>query len=988
LDLNGFSNTLDSVQNSTTTGAIALNGGATLTLSDTSSSSNVAGVISGTGSLNTSNYTLNVSGNGNTYSGGTTITSGTLVANNTNPTSSATGTGPITIGPAGALLFGQSNTNGYVYPGAAITDNGSVQFDRTDSSANVIANNISGSGGVSQYGSGITELSGTNIYSGTTTVFNGTLEAGSTTAFGHLSQISFPYQGTLALNGFDVTVGSLSGSPSSGGVNLGTGTLLIADSTTSPTFAGTIYGSGNLTIGVSSTGVILTGSNTYSGSTNVNAGLLLINSPSGYGTGTGPINIASGATFQIGADYIYGAINPTSAITDNGTLAFSVTNSPTIPNSISGTGGVTFLASGTITFPNANTYSGSTQIEAGTLIADNASGSATGTGNIFISSGATLQIGNADTKGSVAASTISDDGTVVFARTDNPTVSSNIGGTGGVTVQGPGGGVTLDGTNSYSGPTVITSGQLEDWGATSLSAASSVQIGPGGSLLINNNETIADLENIGGSGGPVSLSSGTTLTIGTGNAALTPFTGIISGPGGITIAATGSNSQGFGGANTYSGVTTMQSGEIFVSSSTVGAPGSITSGPLGTNTLVFTGNGEMSSIINPVTLANAINLNSYNLDNDDATTNLTLTGPISGMYGSITWCTNNVLALMNSNTFTGGVDMREGTLLLGSDTGAGVGGTITLDYNTVLDAAGTNMIRTIANPINISSSETTFGTNSNNSLTLSGPINGSDATIFVQTGPAGSLTLANDNTPTLSASQFAVESGTLIAANNGALGSSGNSVYLDGGAGLIVNSGVTISNPIVTLSSPNTIGGNGTISSPAITADSTVILSPTAAPGGGPGNLTFTNNLTLASGVAIHFDIYDATGAAGTGYGLITAAGGLNLTASPNTITFNLISTNSTGGNAAAINFNPAVPYSWTFASSSTPITGFNPNQFNLVSSFLNGTNGGTFSFAESGNNLELNFTPVPEPSTWALLAAGVFTVLPLAVRRRRLARI
>jgi len=140
--------------------------------------------------------------------------------------------------------------------------------------------------------------------------------------------------------------------------------------------------------------------------------------------------------------------------------------------------------------------------------------------------------------------------------------------------------------------------------------------------------------------------------------------------------------------------------------------------------------------------------------------------------------------------------------------------------------------------------------------------------------------------------------------------------------------------------------------------------------------------------VAIHFDIYDATGAAGTGFSLINASGGLDLTASNNTITFNIVSTNSTGGAANAINFNPATMYSWMFATSPTTITGFNPLQFNLITGgFTNSTGGGTFGISEIGDNLYLNFTPVPEPSTWALMGAGVMALIPFGLRRRRLAK-
>jgi fibronectin-binding autotransporter adhesin len=989
LDLNGFNITLASVQSSTTTGGIALNGAATLTLSDTSASKTIAGAITGTGSLNTSNYQLNVTGNANTYSGGTTITSGTLIANNSNGSDSATGTGPITIQAAGALLLGQANTNGYIYSGSAITDNGALQFFRTDVTANVISNSISGTGTVAQNGSGITELSGTNTYSGVTTVFNGTLEAGSLSAFGGptgKSQVSFTYQGTLALNGFNNTVGSITGPAISGGVSLGANTLTINDSTSNTNFAAVISGSGgSLVFGGQS--MILTGSNTYTGSTTINNGLILLANASGYGTGTGPITIAAPGTLQIGANYTTGAVDPTSTITDNGILAFSRTDSISFPNAVSGTGGVNLLASGQIDLTHANTYSGSTQVEAGTLLADNPSGSATGTGNISISSGATVEVGNADTNGAVAAASILDNGSLEFARTDNITVGSDVSGTGSVFVQELGGTVTLTGPNTYSGPTQINGSILADGATDAFSPNSSVQFGSGSMLAVGHNETVGDLENNGGTGA-VTLAPGTVLTIGVGNAALAPFTGIISGAGGLAI-NTGSNSQGLGGASMYGGVTTMNSGEIFVSSSTVGAPGSITSGPIGTNTLVFAGNGEMSSIINPVTLANAISLGGYNLDNDDATTNLTLTGLITGAGGSITWCTNNNLALINSNTFTGGVDMREGTLLLGSDTAAG-SGQITLDSGTIIDAFGSGNARSIPNPIYVSNTTTQIGMGNDNNLTFTGIISGSGTSVVtIDNGPSGSVALSGTNT--ISNTTFNVNNGgTVFASNNSAFGDSTNPVIIQSGSTLNVLGGVTISDPITVGAGANTFAGSGTITNnnAALPITNYVILSPSASPGGGPGNLTFSAPLIFVGG-AIHFQLYDATGSPGTGWGevSVTGSGDLDFTgATTNSITFNVVSVNSSGNSASTLNFNPATSYSWTFATAPA-IVSFSAADFNIITTgFNNSTAGGGFSVSQVGNNLELNFTPVPEPSTWALMGAGTLALGFVALRRRGLA--
>ena len=764
---------------------------------------------------------------------------------------------------------------------------------------------------------------------------------------------------TVNLNGFSNTVGSIAAASAGNFLALGSATLTIADTTASTTFAGVISGSGGY-ISIGENSLTLTGANTYTAGTSITHGVVLVANATGSGLGPGPVDIMPGTILDIGAGSTAGSVS--GSITDDGSLNFNRSDQPVFSAAITGTGTVSTNGGG-VQLTGDDIYTGLTSINSGTVTVGN--GSVVGsriTGNVYVGSGAAL--GFAPATG------------------DNYTYSGAITGAGTVTFSGPGS-ITLSNSNNntYSGLTYVNGGNLSDGAANAFSASSGMVVNSaGGSLTVNFNETLGDIEN-GGSGGPVSIASGKVLTLdGINNPG--PFTGTISGGGGINF-DTGVNSQGLGGASTYTGLTTMTSGEIFVSSSTVGAPGSITSGPLGTNTLVFNGNGEMSSIINPVTLANAISLNGYNLDNDDATTSLTLTGPISGVGGSITWCTNNLLALINTNTFTGGVDMREGQLALGSDTGAGVGGTIILDSATDLYTyGGTGITRTVANPINFTGSTAVLGNNDNNYLVLTGDISGSGDVAF-QGGSTGTLTLSpSSNTFN---GVFEIASGTVYAANNNAFGTTA-AILLNGGTTLNVESGVTVGTPIIFSGSPNTLSGNGTISS-AVVAGSSTILSPSASPGGGPGTLTFSTALVLGTGTAIHFDIYNATGAAGTGYSLINAPSGLDLTASNNTITFNIVSTNSTGVGANAINFNAATPYSWMFASS--PVTsGFSPLQFNLITSgFTNSISGGGFSVSETGNNLFLNFTPVPEPSTWALMGAGVAALAGVGLRRRRSVR-
>jgi outer membrane autotransporter protein len=165
------------------------------------------GAIDGTGALGKSNAGTLVLAADNTYTGGTTISAGTLQL----------GTG----GTTGSIL-------------GDVADSGTLAFDRSDTVS--FAGVISGSGNLAQIGPGTTTLTGANSYSGATNVDAGSLQAGASNTFSPNSAVTVAGGGTLDLNGFGQTV---SGVTNAGLVSLGTdtapGTVL---TTTSYTGAG------------------------------------------------------------------------------------------------------------------------------------------------------------------------------------------------------------------------------------------------------------------------------------------------------------------------------------------------------------------------------------------------------------------------------------------------------------------------------------------------------------------------------------------------------------------------------------------------------------------------------------------------------------------------------------------------------------------------------------------------------------------------------
>src|SRR5271157_2188864 len=159
----------------TYTGGTTISSGGILQLGNGGSSGSINGPITDNGQLSLDRSDAGlilsgvISGTGNLVRIGT----GTSIL-----TAANTYSGLTTIS-AGTLQLGNAGITGSIT--GNVVDNGALEFNRTDTGLN-LTGNISGTGSVVQAGTGTVTLSGVNTYSGVTTVSAGTLLAGSATA--------------------------------------------------------------------------------------------------------------------------------------------------------------------------------------------------------------------------------------------------------------------------------------------------------------------------------------------------------------------------------------------------------------------------------------------------------------------------------------------------------------------------------------------------------------------------------------------------------------------------------------------------------------------------------------------------------------------------------------------------------------------------------------------------------------------------------------
>jgi autotransporter-associated beta strand protein len=332
--------------------------------------------------------------------------------------------------------------------GGDINVNGSLTFQQAGVDT-VVPNNISGSGAVIKSGSATLTFLGNNTYASGTTLAGGTLSVSS--------------DSNLGLNGLTFTGGTLettSNFSSIRTVALATGGGTIQVDSDELILSGIISDSGSTPGGLKKSGsgsLVLAGPNTYTGGTTIAAGTLQI----GDGGTSGSIigNVANG-----------------------GTLAFNRSDSFTFSGTVSGLGNLMQSGSGTTILTSTNTYTGGTTINAGTL-----------------------QIGNGSTSGSILGD-VANNGTLAFNRSDRYVFGGAISGSGGL-VQIGSGTLVLNGTNTYTGSTLVNGGRLEVDGSTGLS---NVIVNSGGTL--SGNGRIGPIVNGSGPSGGETDGSSVTFT--------------------------------------------------------------------------------------------------------------------------------------------------------------------------------------------------------------------------------------------------------------------------------------------------------------------------------------------------------------------------------------------------------------------------------------------------------------------------------------------
>lgn len=701
----------------------------------------------------------------------------------------------------------------------AIASGKTLTVTNNTGDALTLSGDITGAGSLTKNGAGMLVLSGSNSYSGDTTLAAGTLSIGGDANLGSDS-------GTVSLSGGNLTITSAGtiddNLAMSAGATITNANAVTLSGNLTGNNALTKAGAGELTLSgtnVLASSTVIGGTLTVADSTNLGAGAVTLNG------GSLTVN-GSGVT-----------VSNAVALTGDGTITNA--NAVALSGIVSGTGALTKAGAGTLTLSGDNTYSGATAVNDGKLVAAHNNALGTTAGSTTVASGAALGLQGGVTVAeavSAAGTGISSAGAIynvsgtnilsgnvtltgaafLGVTSDQLTLSGNIGGGFNITKTGIGT-LVLSGSNSYNN-TSVSAGTLSL--ATDGSLGSGAVTLAGGTMLAVTGATTID--------NALTLSGNATLD----NSTAVTLSGAISGAGTI-LTKSGAGTLTLSSTSNSAATTTaltVTGGTLSVGTATTMVGGTLT---LNGGSLTITSAGN--------TFSNAIALSAdATISNASAAT---LSGQLSGS-AALTKAGAGTLTLSNTGNSSAAATLTvtAGTVSVASDSRL-LGGAVTLNGGTLnLANAGT-----IDNAIVLGSSNGTISV-TNGAATLSGIISGTGS-LTKTGGPA--LTLSGNNSHSGGTTIRGANGVSITGSSTGAMNLGTGAVTVEGGSTLaITGTGTTVSNNITLLddSDPST---SATITNANAVTLSGILSGAEALNKAGAGTLTLTATNTHTGAVAV-----------------------------------------------------------------------------------------------------------------------------------------